>query len=245
MNILSLDWDYFIDATFKERYSMFPDGGNEMISGSMSDIIWQLRYADSMNFKKYNNKNLKLLQDIKVDEHAVDGILSVICKRKKPDTKLTVAIHHMEITELITSIDKPVNVYNADFHHDLYSFGDELDSGSWARLLLESGNIDSYHWLKRKDSDKPENTETDFKTYISANSFDKSISGKLDHIFICLSPVWTPPHLDGAFKNLLVNIAYILDTEVSVMLPDRWNSKKKKEIEQLAGEMEKFISVTK
>ena len=30
--ILSLDWDYFVNATAAQRYTLFPDGGNENIS---------------------------------------------------------------------------------------------------------------------------------------------------------------------------------------------------------------------
>jgi hypothetical protein len=39
LNVLSIDWDYFINATYLERGSMFPDGGNENIPDVIKNII--------------------------------------------------------------------------------------------------------------------------------------------------------------------------------------------------------------
>lgn len=62
MRVLSLDWDYFIDATADERFALFPDGGNENMPYGLQNIIWNGRYMS------HNNPELKQLKDIGIKQ---------------------------------------------------------------------------------------------------------------------------------------------------------------------------------
>ena len=43
---VSIDWDFFIDATAEERLLMFPDGGTENLPDSIKKYVWDSRYSD-------------------------------------------------------------------------------------------------------------------------------------------------------------------------------------------------------
>ena len=43
---LSIDWDFFVDATMTQRLVMFPDGGNESLGTTFSNYIWDTLYRN-------------------------------------------------------------------------------------------------------------------------------------------------------------------------------------------------------
>ena len=52
LNILSIDWDYFFDATEDQRILLFPDDPNELFPDHAKKSIWASYYAKSEELEK-------------------------------------------------------------------------------------------------------------------------------------------------------------------------------------------------
>lgn len=216
--VLSIDWDYLVNATMEERIMMFPDGGSEKFPDNLSQIIWTGRYAE----------NPKLL-DIGVDFEALDIIKDFISTHCH-DIPVIVKDSHGAIWDSITkygSTDTFIEVINIDFHHDAYvNDMSYVDCGNWVNCLFENRpraprnkrnkdshnrnpralkNKDShYYWIARKDSDDRVPMEVQQLNYIVKKdlNFLKTLDDfECDLLFICRSGFWSPPHMDNEFMN--------------------------------------------
>ena len=194
---LSIDWDFFIDATATQRAILFPDGGNENLHTTLRKYIWDTRYSDPK------------LSDIKVSSDY--KTLLNICKDFKGDCMI--ADSHRFAYDFImenTTPDEEFEVYNIDFHHDLYDYrtGDErVNCGNWATILREDRPNMKYVWIKCDDSETK--TIGNFEVDADIQSIDIFRSGsanKFDYLYLCRSAMWSPPHLDPEF----VKVAKIL-----------------------------------
>lgn len=202
MKILSIDWDYFIDCTSRERAILFPDGGNEYISPALQMFIWDSHYSTPDLQRSYVGKSLK---EIKVRERDFNSILKII-ERFKGTVPPVVAISHRFIYPLImdnSSPETPIQLYNVDFHHDRYYYRNpdrgEVNCGNWVNYIFESRPNTEYYWVKREDSE--EESLGGKVDYIPATIEDlKEID--FDVIFLCRSDCWSPPHLDTYFNVL-------------------------------------------
>lgn len=192
---LSIDWDYYIDATDFQRYTMFPDGGNENLPTSLRDYIW-----DSY----YRNPELEKIGVLPLE---FKYLLSY-CRQFKGQALITDS--HKHIFDFImdrTDPDEFFEVYNIDFHHDLYDFktsdGARVNCGNWVTELRKERPGMSYKWVHRDDSELTfdgELVEADFMTFNQFNmEFLRGIADEFDYLFLCRSSVWSPPHLDKKF----------------------------------------------
>lgn len=194
IKILSIDFDYFIKATIEERNTKFPNGLDEAPK-ELLEQMWREAYMIHPEIK-----------DIGVVP-SYDFMCYFLSHRNFD--KVLIADSHKEIKQLIDQVPKntPLEVYNIDFHHDMYHYftsGDECNCGNWARkLLIEDRFYNSdYTWIKRQDSDVmtlggevPCRKKTYLKTALRGIKFD--------YVFICKSPEWTPPHLDTKYEYML------------------------------------------
>ena len=205
LNVLSIDWDYFIKATAGERSGLFPDGGNENFPMSLQNVIWSSHYMTDE------------LEKIKTDTQAVRKLKK--CLKNLFYVPFMVTDSHKYAYEFINSMAEEmsrdsVNIVNVDYHHDIYENGEAVDCGNWLRKLMKKyEDTDSeFTWIAREDSDE------------SGYSFDDTVSGTglrkiydLDYIFeydwdavfICRSGMWSPPHLDRNFRDAF---KWILDS---------------------------------
>lgn len=204
--VLSIDWDYFINATAKQRSYLFPDGCNESISYKLQDFIWNTHYSSSL---KNELRSISILKD---DYELIHYIIQKFVNRHShtdPNnlyTKLmSVAISHKWIYDFVMQrIDKDeeFEVYNIDFHHDMYCYktnGEEVNCGNWVNCLLEKRPNMKYYWVKREDSDsRVIGGEVDCKT----KPIEELKDLDFDYVFICRSDCWSPPHLDNYFETL-------------------------------------------
>lgn len=194
---LSIDWDFFIDATAEERIILFPDGGNENLATSLREYIWDSRYRDPK------------LEKITVDMDALKYVQK-LCRAFCGECCITES--HKYAFDFImenTTPDERFEVYNIDFHHDLYDFGHKrVNCGNWVTKLREKRPNMKYVWVSRPDSEKL--SQVDVEVSILQMSFDAFVSrcgsdyeGLFDHIFLCRSDMWSPPHLDKYFRRLV------------------------------------------
>lgn len=209
-NVLSIDWDYFIDATMAQRMELFPDGGNENLGMSLQNSIWSSRYMSGELVK------------IGIDKKALNFLKSVL-SLTSPDCPMMVVDSHRHAYEFIVqSMEedcvKHLNLVNVDFHHDVYDIGDhgrceftdlDIDCGNWMRFLMNDydSSADTFSWVNRTDSDSCSIPDwcNDRLRVIPLRDIKKY---EWDAIFICRSGMWSPPHLDKEFNKAFKSLAY-------------------------------------
>lgn len=194
---LSIDWDFFIDATAEERLMLFPDGGTENLPDTIKKYVWDSRYSDPR------------LEDIEVDFDALRYIRK-LCRAFCGSC--FIAESHKYAYDFImesTSPNEQFEVYNIDFHHDLYDFGHKrVNCGNWVTKLKQKRPNMKYVWVNRADSEQLSKKEVTVD--ILQMSFDAFMSrcgddfqGLSNHLFLCRSDMWSPPHLDVYFRRLV------------------------------------------
>lgn len=212
LNVLSVDWDYLVNATEEERLEMFPDGGNEDLPQTILDLVWSSRYAQFPDLSK-----------IQVDFPALKIIKKFIQSHKTLKTQGLVTDSHKYLYDMVSKAHKkgqPINLINIDHHHDCYGSGQlpEIDCGNWMIQMVEnrynrlvSPQDISYTWIKREDSDCEEFSKR-FNWGKSASiDYLNSVEGfTIDLLFICRSGVWSPPHLDKQFIKFVEEMVYDL-----------------------------------
>lgn len=208
---LSIDWDFFIDADMTQRCTMFPDGGNENLPDSLRDYIWDSRYR------------IPALREIGLKEYKS---FQFICKTFKGHA--FVADSHKWMYDFVienTEPDEEFEVYNIDFHHDLYNFrtsGGEVNCGNWATLLLRDRPKMRYKWVKCDTSDLnagDEEVKCEKMTMAVLSMLFPYPADSFEYLFICRSAVWSPPHLDPKFIKAVKTIKCPLTIEQGLLKP--------------------------
>lgn len=204
LNILSLDFDYFLkfendDASILAE---FPDGTEAFMP--YNDVVWAIHLAHKEIEDKINT--------VKCNEDELANV-SVFLNGCKSDIPVMIANSHVHIHDFILQHAKPgqeLRILNLDFHHDAYHTEQELNCGNWVLKLKD--RIDNpvvYQWVTSDNGwNASEGTIPSFvqgayrfKTFKDYLSWNKEY--KPDLIFLCRSDVWVPPHLDGYFDILM------------------------------------------
>ncbi len=266
INILSIDWDYMVDASSEQRYDWFPDGGTEDIPMGVQMEVWASRYSTYPEIAELAPKEEEML--------LIEGFIDDHIHEK---TRMVIAESHKEIAKYIIEFKnavKEINLYNIDFHHDCfgktirvvdYSFSEEADKivrhttmrdckeihcGNWLRKLIEYGVVNKATWVQQDDSLESLADEIEIidKVYCGIEEFIKNESFEIDLIFVCRSALWSPPHLDGDFKLWMheliqyLNSTEMVEVEENIVL--RWTKtfndaieRNRKEIERLKAQI--------
>ena len=192
VGILSIDFDYFIDASSLERDIYFPTGSDEIPKDQLKSM-WKDKYL------KYPQ-----LMDV--------GVIDVFYFIKKLLQFLSIhnnnfykADTHKYIKQLIDLIpwNKQLRIVNIDFHHDYYHYykgGDNYNCGNWLRRLIEERPHTNVTWIRRKDS-QINSLEGEFP-YEHTTDIKSIANDRFHYVFICRSPEWSPPHLSDKFEEL-------------------------------------------
>lgn len=199
VRVLSIDWDFFINASESQRNDLFPDSGNEYLSQYLQDYVWKSRYAYSPNLDLIGTKDLDSLHEllgnfIKEDQH-------------HHDLRTLFTDSHRHIYDFImgvTDLEDQIEVYNIDHHHDLYHYqvsGERVNCGSWGTALKEDRPNCKMFWTKNADSVTFDITgdrvDAKYKSFSELNKIT------FDYLFMCKSGMWSPPHLDKEFIKIL------------------------------------------
>ena len=241
LRVLSVDWDYFIEATMEQRWLMFPDGGNEKLPPALSDTIWAARYAEHDELTKIN-----------LDKSGYNTLKKIIKKLCNSQTKVFIADSHLRIYDFIKDNYKDDLLYinNIDFHHDYYYSQDgvmELNCGNWVNAIIDKDNVYndwvnpvnvSYSWVCREDSDLSGRLEKNpqFGGYFMIEDLLKDTEDQepYDLLFICRSSMWSPPHLDKYFFDLIKTDVVKLgaDIELGFLTEDRYTDGMCKQVKE-------------
>ena len=191
LNVLSIDWDYFINANGQWRYDHFPDIPNENYAQSLQDAIWASRYAEDDELLKVGIN--PLAYDIAYALEDMEDIpYIVVCDSHK--WAYTFTVQRLQETG-----NKQVNLFNIDFHSDCRNNIKTLDCGNWLSLLINEYR-GKWQWLGWKDSykgDKPRKLK-----FLTGFNMSMITETKWDLVFICRSNMWSLPHLDEVFTDV-------------------------------------------
>ena len=192
MKVLSIDFDYFIDAT-PEQTGFFPDGGREM-GDSLNRIVWAINYATA-------KVNGVMMNEIHADMKKLLQVREILAAC--PSCPRMIADSHVHAHDFILEHLKDgqtATIYNLDFHHDTYAHGDQdLNCGNWLLRLILENKTDKVFWVNRHDS-----ASSGKEKSIQRLPFKNLPRKDYDLIYICRSGWWTPPTLDNAFIRTLV-----------------------------------------
>lgn len=227
MKILSIDWDYFIDASMSDRASMFPDGGNENLPPYIRDILWVSHYDGNLEKVNIKQKDFEILKDLIANKFS----------------KIMIADSHKHIYDFIEQNydDDMIEVTNIDFHHDLYGINNiertEVDCGNWMVKLVDEYDC-TYKWIKQNDSD--DNLENKNFCKIDNGEIEELTQEDFDLLYICRSSMWSPPHLDKYFIDAFIPL--IKQKEIEVIYEDLvFNDRYNKEFLKMVNENKEMI----
>ena len=204
LNILSLDFDYFLKFENDDTsvLSEFPDGTEAFLS--YSDTIW----ATHLAHKEVEDK----INTVKCNEDELANVLFFL-NGFYADIPVMIANSHVHIYDYILANAKPgqeLRILNLDFHHDAYNTSQELNCGNWVLKLKErTSNPVVYQWVTSENGwNCAKGTIPCFvKEAYRFKMFGEYLSCNKDYnpdlIFLCRSDVWVPPHLDVYFDMLM------------------------------------------
>jgi hypothetical protein len=205
--VLSVDWDYFIDASENTRENMFPDSPNDNNSRTLQDAIWMFLYAGNEELEKIGIKSNEMSVVMRAISRSIEnGIL---------DGKFYLLNSHRHIYKFLMEIadeepDCEFEIYNIDHHHDMFAINEKQPinphCGDWAHLLMAKlKDRVSYSWIPNKDSAMQSGSA--YYKKVLVKTLDEIENLEFDIIYICKSPEWSPPHLDWGFIGAFLSMA--------------------------------------
>jgi hypothetical protein len=198
INLLSIDWDYFINTSNETRNTCFPNIPDDILTEEQRKEIWEPLYEE------YDIENIGILED---EFDQLKDILQRILYNNKNIIKYVNDSHRYMYDLVYQSLKAAktrfVRVFNIDFHHDMYQYrkpNEKVNCGNWAEILQEelSEKFD-YNWIKREDS---EEFSLLGQVEYNESSLEDLPKVNFDGIYLCKSGAWSPPHLDDAFIEL-------------------------------------------
>jgi hypothetical protein len=239
LKILSIDWDYFIDATLEQRVALFPDG-NDRLGNEINKIVWQTRYGSEG----------EELSSIRLDEESFNSTMDYLYRVRNnhlsPYVNTVITNSHKYLYYFVTehsTSDRPIKMFHIDYHTDSYGYKEEVDCGNWVDHLDKylddrARKFSTIKWLGRYDSEENINSpklikRTDIDGYIE-RTVDKFFHGNIpDLIFICKSNQWSPPHLDDHFDKMSELAKKIGHVRYTNFIENRYTDKFKRNCEEL------------
>jgi len=207
-NVLSIDWDYFIDADGEYRVRHFPDIPNENYPKSIQDAIWTSRYAEDDTLLRVGIKS-----SIYELVERLDYIPYVcVCDSHK-------YAYIFGVQRLLETKEKQFNFLNIDFHSDCREDYGKLDCGNWYSFLMKEYR-GKWAWVGWPDSYKENKSrKLHFTDVLDIDAIDRTT---WDMLFICRSDMWSLPHLDNEFTHIFKPLIEGKDGQIQKGI---WNSR--------------------
>ena len=200
LNVLSLDWDYFIDASLAQMSMLFPDMQTESINGDIQNIIWAAHYGNELSGKELLGIKARL------SELRIVKLLARSTSIENEDAYgFMAAVSHSDIYNYILgeiaainsnpeleNIDS-VEIVNVDFHHDCYHFSSSVankhdapnktvNCGNWVWHLANTIPLTKYTWVNygyiNEDREEFDKMKDFYSTSEEETEFEESQEGK-------------------------------------------------------------------
>lgn len=207
LRILTVDWDYFIDADSVYRAFNFPDCPNEKYPQDLQNIIWAQKYMDTKS--KHCMLNIGLKEST---EPFFKGLADLINRKEVP---LYISDSHKYIYGLVKRHlieGANVELVNVDEHHDCFTFIDNtgpVNCANWGRLLCSEYDRTrfKYQWVANEDSETQSIGGIDVAKELNFEyGFELPDPSTFDIVHICRSGMWSPPHLDCKFISYITSL---------------------------------------
>lgn len=251
VNILSVDWDYFVKASFEQRMRLFPDGGSENgMSEIIQSVVWSTHYAENEELKdlKVKAREFKLVREC----------FKKFCDEMRGPSMVTDS-HRFAYDFIHENVcqNAEIRLVNIDFHHDVYQHKcvgeDEVNCGNWLLHIMEeySNPRSEFLWVCQEDSGKGDlenvSDDDDFsdivdRLTVTSNIKDAALdTTSWDMIFLCRSGVWSPIHLDRKFILLAKELVWGAECKYEEkVFQSRMNKEAKDLIRQYSEMMSKM-----
>ena len=198
MKVLSIDFDYFIKTSILVRNTLFPQAED------IEDALIVKRMWDDC-YKEYPE-----IKNIQVDDDELLVLYRILFSLKRK-LSLHVFDSHAKMYDVIKD-EKPSVLVNVDFHHDFYyMYGGKVTCANWLMKAdqLHHFNKEEVIWVKRNDSETSSiGGEFPFTTLNNLHELE-NLRIDFDTVFLCLSPEWTPYHLNGVYINLVKYLDFL------------------------------------
>ncbi len=219
LNVLSIDWDYFVDANGQYRFEHFPDIPNEKYPQSLQDAIWISRYAEDDSLFKVGVKPAVYALVKRLN------YIPYICVCDSHKYAYTFGIQRLRETG-----NTQFNFLNIDFHSDCRKDTEALDCGNWYSLLMNEYK-GKWNWIGWPDSYKVgKPRKLNFTAAFDLSKIDKVA---WDMLFICRSNMWSPPHLDDEFTKIFKPLIANKDGQIQKGIWDSRYDRLRNDIERL------------
>lgn len=180
-----------------DRVNFFPDGMVER-GVELSSIIWANYYS---NPEIYNKLTLK------IDEY---NELCGLIDNLDSNPSMMIVNDHKYIYDFVKKLGyTDFEIWNVDFHSDVYNMGEEVNCGNWGNKLLSEYKNSKIVWVHDEEEFEYPcelSPEEESRFYIA--DYSEMLIQEYDAIFICKSNGFSPPHLDMYFDGLVECIDY-------------------------------------
>lgn len=200
--VLSIDFDFFQNTTKELIKNFYPDGID--LSPSISEIVWASKYCNNP-FSK-DNDDEQTLFDVTINQELFSDIKSILLNQDF-DTNCFICQSHVSLYHILKDLDlsnKNTEIYNLDFHHDLFNDNSNIDCGNWLGKFKDVNKNTFISWYTRETALECYNfNQNELDNVRIYTNIKYLLDTKFDLIFLCRSDAWTPPHLDIYFDELV------------------------------------------
>lgn len=157
-------------------------------------------------------KDYPMLNGCRADLHhyqkIVNAILTILPGLKVEDIR--VSYNHEDIKYVLENLEE-ADVYNIDHHHDMGYMAPDgnleeppvCSCANWVQYFKSKGIIKNYTWIKNENSELNPMVEENAQLVNLISVELLEILPRIDKLFICLSPEWTPGMYHPLFYTLL------------------------------------------
>lgn len=191
LKVLSIDFDYFQQVSAETLVRDYPDGHD--FDTDLSTFIWATHYATPETEKR--------LKAVKIDKKHFNEMIDII-NSQNPFTPNMIVNSHIHIYDFIIEHMKGYNkcsIVNIDMHHDMFNDNKNLDCGNWVSHIKKAIPDCNITWIANTVSDEV----FGLKNLPVKYDFETIKDKEFDIIFLCRSDIWTAPHLDKYFDELV------------------------------------------
>lgn len=199
--LLTIDWDYFIDASLDVRDNIFP-----RITEGFRDSI-----PDNSLWNHVKSKTHKLDMDA---FERVYGAFYHCGQIADHPIALYASENHCEAYYIAKRMEVE-RVINLDFHHDK-GIASRMSCDSWMRVLSEENPGIEYVWCRREDSVTTcFGAEVDYVPISFDNLVHFISTASFNAVHFCRSDLYSPPIYDSMFGTMLQGMQESLRTPIN------------------------------
>lgn len=196
LKILSIDYDYFVDANKDQVLMHFPDPID--LTPNLSAQVWDMHYMHHGDIIR--SINLRSVEYTRMITKLSYSITADLCM---------FSYTHKDIIRCIEDIRKSGNynkliVNHIDTHPDTGNITyNEVHCGNWVTHLKQMYEEVDIRWIANEALYEIQDVNEKLLPKIKFGIDKLSNIKHYDLIFLCRSDQWVPPHLDQQFTDMV------------------------------------------